>query len=345
MRHEQHPIALQYAPGTMPEEEFDALCEDIKVQGQLLPIIMYEDKILSGWHRYRACIRLGLTPKSEIYKGDNPQRLVIALELLRRRHGATQRALAAARLVLDLHQTQDQAAQQVGVSKVHVNLVVQALNSKNTRLLKLLEDPSLTRGKLHEEMVDCGIINASASHAPTVAASPALGGDALSHLARTVTGGAASEFDRPPEAPFTGDEEDDFLSPSEPNDESIDLEGLLGAPPSAEGKIIEFGKRNGTTGTTGTTGQTGTRPDRRPKETPASTLAERFRGLTEADQISFLQLIWPIGRKLLKPAGLSAEPLVTPAAPTKPKKATAKGSTPAEIANAAIDGAKAAAAA
>ena len=84
----------------------------------------------------------------------DPAGLVVSLNVMRRRMGTTQRAIAGARLNIDFGLTQDDASKRVGVSKVHVNLVVQALKSKNARLIKLLEDPGLTREQLHEELVD-----------------------------------------------------------------------------------------------------------------------------------------------------------------------------------------------
>lgn len=346
MQYEQHPIALKIAPGTMPEEEFNAFVDDIRARGQLLPIVLYEGKILSGWHRYRAVTRIGAEPKIQDYTGSDPHGLVIALELMRRRHGPVQRALAAARLVLDLGLTQDDASKKIGISKVHTNLVVQALRSNNTRIIKRLEDPQLTRGELHDELVDCGIINPSAAHTPTAAvAAPPTGGDAFTQFTRTVLGDdAPSEFDRPPES-ASAEEDDDFLGgrPST-DDPGVDLEGILGAPPSAAGKVIEFNKRPaGQAGTPGT-GTKPSHPERRPKETVASQFADRFRGMTEADQIASLQLMWPVARKLLKAAGLSIESPAEPVAPPKTRKAPKVG-TPADIAAAAIDDAKASAAA
>lgn len=288
-RYEQHPLAQQLVPGAMPEEEFEAFCTDIKKRGQLVPIALYEGRILDGLNRYNANLRNGTEPWYTQYEGDDPAGYVIALNVLRRKLGTTQRALAGARLTLDHGLTQDQASKAIGVSKVHINLVVQALNSKNARIIKMLENPDLTRGQLHEDLVECGIVRtpssplatSSTSHTPPVALSTAAAGVGLEGF-----------FHHRPAA-----EDDDIFGGDE---KGVDLDTTLDAPPSANGKVMK------SPGGMPVVGGKPTHPERRPKDTPASLLADRFKGLTEAEQISFLQLTWPLLRKLLKSAGIDS---------------------------------------
>lgn len=295
---EQHPLALKFAPGTMPDDEFNAFCDDIKQRGQKQKGILFEGKILDGMHRYRACRSAGKEFQYEVYDGDDPQGLVIALNVLRRKLGATQRALAGARLNLDYGIGQDEASKRVGVSKVHINLVVQALKSNNARIIKLLEKPDLTREQLHDDLVDSGVIRpsssvvSSAATAPTgVPPSAGTGIDAMLHGTAARNSGAADGFD-------------DLLGGGDPeSDETPELDDLLGDPPTAGGKVITF--KPTSEGGMPVVGSRPSHPERRNKETPASKLAEAFRGLTEADQISFMQLTWHVQRKLLKAAGLS----------------------------------------
>lgn len=54
----------------MQELEYQALKESIKENGQLKEIEIYEGKIADGRHRYRACIELGITPKTKPYEGE-----------------------------------------------------------------------------------------------------------------------------------------------------------------------------------------------------------------------------------------------------------------------------------
>lgn len=338
----QHPLALQLVPGTMPDEEFEAFCADIQRRGQRSPIVLYENKVLDGWHRYRACLRLDKTPVTDNYEGDDPEGLVIALNILRRRVGAMQRALAGARLCIDYKLTQDESSKRVGVSKVHINLVLQAINSKNARVMKMLENPDLTRAQLHEDLVSAGIVN---SPVRPVAASPALSSAAAGAGLERLFANRDAES---PEEP-----EDDLLAgeqrTTQTDLEGVDLDDVLGDPPSAGGKVISFNKGGTTEGGMPVTGSKPGHPERRSKDTPASLLADRFKGLTEADQISFMQLTWHLQRKLLGAAGLSAgndaPPTTKPAAPATPAKAskatTAQAAKAAQLAASTISAAQA----
>ena len=44
-------------------EEFVALLEDMRANRQVEPIVIYENKVLEGRHRYRVCLKLGIEPK------------------------------------------------------------------------------------------------------------------------------------------------------------------------------------------------------------------------------------------------------------------------------------------
>jgi hypothetical protein len=332
---EQHALALQLVPGSMPDEEFEAFCDDLNKRGQRHKIITYEGKILDGWHRYRACLRNGQTPELEPYTGDDPSGLVIALNVLRRKLGATQRALAGARLNLHFGLTQDEAAKRIGVSKVHINLVVQALNNKNSRVIKMLENPELTRGQLHEDLVECGIVRTSATPTPATRAPGA-------------AGGLENFFSHANSSASVGDDDDDFLNDPAGEDSGVDLDDVLGAPPSANGKVITYNKPATSEGGMPVTGSKPKHPERNSKDTPAGALAEKFRGLTEADQVSFMQLTWHLQRKLLKTAGLSVDADAPPSTKAvtlavggdlaKPSRATTAQA--AKAASAAIDAAK-----
>jgi len=51
---EFHPIADMFPP--MEGEEFDAFVADIKANGLLEDIVLFEGMILDGRNRYRACL-------------------------------------------------------------------------------------------------------------------------------------------------------------------------------------------------------------------------------------------------------------------------------------------------
>ena len=53
-------------------EAFDALVADIKANGLLEPITIYEGMILDGRNRLRACEAAGVEPRFVDYDGDDP---------------------------------------------------------------------------------------------------------------------------------------------------------------------------------------------------------------------------------------------------------------------------------
>jgi len=57
----------------MDEKRFAELKSDISERGQIDPITIYEGEILDGRNRYRACVELGMSPKTREYDG-NPWR-------------------------------------------------------------------------------------------------------------------------------------------------------------------------------------------------------------------------------------------------------------------------------
>lgn len=79
----------------MPGEEFAALKADIKNNGLLEPIWLYDGKVLDGRHRYYACQEMSVTPSFREYVGSDPVGFVVSLNLMRRQLNAGQRAMAA----------------------------------------------------------------------------------------------------------------------------------------------------------------------------------------------------------------------------------------------------------
>ncbi len=92
----QHPISAVFP--AMTEEEFTDLVKDMKAHRQRLPITVYDDQVLDGWHRYRACVELGITPQLEEFTGTDPVAYVLSLNLKRRHLTQSQRAMIAAEL-------------------------------------------------------------------------------------------------------------------------------------------------------------------------------------------------------------------------------------------------------
>jgi hypothetical protein len=91
-----HPLAEIFP--LIEGEEFDALCGDIRKHGLREPITIFENRILDGRNRYRACQALGIEPAYKTYVGSDPVSFVISLNLNRRHLNESQRALVAAKL-------------------------------------------------------------------------------------------------------------------------------------------------------------------------------------------------------------------------------------------------------
>jgi hypothetical protein len=68
---EIHPFATLFPE--MAAREFDAFAANIRAHGQLEPIWTYQGKVIDGRNRLRACIALGLTPKTRA-NGTEPAR-------------------------------------------------------------------------------------------------------------------------------------------------------------------------------------------------------------------------------------------------------------------------------
>jgi N6-adenosine-specific RNA methylase IME4 len=93
---EMHELCKLFPP--MPDDQFNALVDDIRANGLRHPIIIHENKILDGRHRYRACKAIGRQPVSVIYDGEDPLGFVISHNLNRRHLDESQRAMIGARL-------------------------------------------------------------------------------------------------------------------------------------------------------------------------------------------------------------------------------------------------------
>ena len=80
---ERHPISACWPD--MDRQDFVKLKNDIKENGVLEPIVFYEEKVLDGWHRYKAAMETGATFAEIDYEGDDPAGFVIS-QNARRRH-------------------------------------------------------------------------------------------------------------------------------------------------------------------------------------------------------------------------------------------------------------------
>lgn len=88
----QHELSAAYP--AMPDAELAALSEDIKAHGLHQSIVVYKGAVLDGWHRYLACQKAGVNPRSIEYKGSDPAAFVESANEHRRHATASQRAFA-----------------------------------------------------------------------------------------------------------------------------------------------------------------------------------------------------------------------------------------------------------
>ena len=90
-----HPVAELFP--LMTQAEYEELKNDIKVNGLLVAIWIYEGKIIDGRNRDRACRELGIQPRFQEWDGRGSLvAFIISLNQHRRHLSASQRAVVAA---------------------------------------------------------------------------------------------------------------------------------------------------------------------------------------------------------------------------------------------------------
>lgn len=99
----QEDVALEFHEyaNIFPELTDDRLAElaqDIREHGLLDKIALYEDKILDGRGRYRACLMAGVKPEFEVFTGADPLAYVASRNQHRRHLTDGQRAMVAAKI-------------------------------------------------------------------------------------------------------------------------------------------------------------------------------------------------------------------------------------------------------
>src|SRR5688572_25362433 len=90
---EFHPIANVFP--MMPDDELEELAFDIQQHGLREPVVLYQDKILDGRNRYKACVMANAVCNFVPYSGDDPLAFVVSCNLRRRHLNEAQRGLVA----------------------------------------------------------------------------------------------------------------------------------------------------------------------------------------------------------------------------------------------------------
>lgn len=92
-----HPIATVFPP--MTDEEFQQLKADIEAHGQRESIVYWNQMLIDGRHRLRACQELGIEPMEvELEPNDDPVAFALSCNLHRRHLTTSQRSMVAAKL-------------------------------------------------------------------------------------------------------------------------------------------------------------------------------------------------------------------------------------------------------
>lgn len=132
---ETHPV--------MTPEQFDALKNDIKINGQLQPAIVYRGKIVDGRHRYRALTELGaetikINRLQNNLKLEEVTNLVNSTEM-RRHQSPTQLAIKGYRLYKLGNLTQKDIPSRVGCSLTNLKAVIALESFGRVDIIELLE--------------------------------------------------------------------------------------------------------------------------------------------------------------------------------------------------------------
>lgn len=94
---EQHALSKAFPP--MTDEEFQVLKDSIEDLGVQQPIVIFEDKVIDGWHRYTAANELGLPcPEAELEDDIDPRNFVLSQNKARRHLTKSQLALSYAKV-------------------------------------------------------------------------------------------------------------------------------------------------------------------------------------------------------------------------------------------------------
>ena len=120
MNHEPlefHPVAEIFP--LMEASDYDQFLADIRENGCLEPIWLYDGKIIDGRNRYRACLDVGIEPAFRTWNGEGSLvQFVVSLNLHRRHLTSSQRAAIAAEALSQLQKEAKERQREGGRRKV-----------------------------------------------------------------------------------------------------------------------------------------------------------------------------------------------------------------------------------
>jgi hypothetical protein len=154
MELKQHPLSAAFP--AMSAEDFQALKDDIEVNGQREPVMIFEGMVLDGWHRYRACTELGVSVHKLTFPADGDPVALVKTANLHRRHLTGSQRTAALVACAEWHpphrakkvepgstlpKTNKEIAKEAGVS---VRTVTDTKAAKDAGLLDAVRDGAIT---------------------------------------------------------------------------------------------------------------------------------------------------------------------------------------------------------
>ena len=119
----------------MSSNEFESLKEDITANGLREPIYLYQNKIIDGRNRFKACIAAGIKPEFRNYEGteDGLMDFVISLNLHRRHLSTSQKACLAVEIMPGLEKrTKENLSKKISAIKKNDKKALSELNSLNS---------------------------------------------------------------------------------------------------------------------------------------------------------------------------------------------------------------------
>jgi ParB-like chromosome segregation protein Spo0J len=122
----------------MDAHDYDDLKQSIRDNGQRNPIVLYDNQVLDGWHRFQACLDLGIAPKTEVFFGD-PTEFVLDLNLRRRHLTEGQRAMMIVQIAARAKNTDQKKLTQekmAAIANVSRASVARAASIKNDDVVK-----------------------------------------------------------------------------------------------------------------------------------------------------------------------------------------------------------------
>lgn len=165
-QYEEHPLASIFP--MMPEKDLNELAEDIKQFGLRAPITLFDNQILDGRNRYKACEIAGVAPRFKDFNGDgDPLDFVISANVHRRQLTPSQRAMVAAKIANLKHGqkkadaprgasaeavSQTEAAEQLDVGRRSVQRAAHVLKEAEPADIKAVESGEKTVNEIAKKV-------------------------------------------------------------------------------------------------------------------------------------------------------------------------------------------------